>query len=211
MDEEVRLGENINVPREHDITNGASPEPKRNKSYRFGEEYKQIFKLVLRHSTIYIYKFLFLVIIVTGVACFIGDSYSTLIISSFTLMGSLVFDQLCKKKIPEDFDFVRAEKFCVFMTYYVFILFLLSLFLLCAKDNLFPEIVTNVNVLLENSSVDVNHNEKFWALGRFKWFIFCFCCSADFSALVEAVVNIPEESLPSRQKRVKSIEKSVND
>ena len=80
------------------------------------------------------------------------------------------------------------------MTLYVFLLFLCSLFLLCAKDDLFPEVVINTSVALEN--------KKFWTIGKFKWFIFCLCCSADFSALIEAVVNIPEESLPSRQKKI---------
>lgn len=202
MDEEVRFGKDIDTSKKHDITNGASPEPKENKVYGLGEEYKQIFKLVCRHSPIYIGKFLFLLIIVTGLACFKGDSYSTLIISSFTLLGSLLFDQLCKKKIPEDFDFIRAEKFCIFMSFYIFFLFLLSLFLLCVKDDLFSETIVNVNTVLENASNVANTNEGFWTLGRFKWFIFCLCCSADFSALVEAIVNIPEESLPSRQKKL---------
>ena len=209
MDEEIRWGEGIDVSLKHDITNGASSEPKKNKTYGFGEEYKQIFNLVCRHSPIYIGKFLFLIVIVTGLACFKGDSYSTLIISSFTLLGSLLFDQLCKKRIPEDYDFIRAEKFCVFMTFYVFLLFLLSLFLLCVKDDLFPETVRNVNTVIESFGV-INNDEGFWTLSRFRWFIFWLCCSADFSALVEAVVNIPEEALPSRQKKLGMVKGATN-
>lgn len=200
MDEEFQLGESTVSPVKHDITNGASPDPKKNKTYTFGEEYKQIFKLVCRHSQIYIGKFLFLIVIVTGLACYKGDSYSTLIISSFTLLGSLLFDQLCKKKIPENFDFNRAEKFCLFMTFYVFLLFLLSLFLLCVKDDIFPTLITNASTTNSYSDVETT-NSLFWTLDRFKWFIFCLCCSADISALVEAVVNIPEETLPSRQEK----------
>ncbi len=211
MDEEVRLGENVSIPSEHDITNGASPEPKENKIYGFGEEYKQIFRLVCRHSSIYIGKFFFLLIIVTGLACFKGDSYSELIISSFTLLGSLLFDQLCKKKIPEDFDFIRAEKFCFYMSLYVFILFLFSLFLLCAKEDLFPEIAVEVSKISDDTSKVANNNNNFWTLKKFKWFIFCFCCSANFSALVEAIVNIPEESLPSRQKKLGMPKKVTNE
>lgn len=183
MDKNTESEMNTYSPIGHDITNGADPNPKTNPTYSFGEEYKQIFKLMCHHSPIYIGKFLFLIIIVTGVACFKGDSYSTLIISSFTLSGSLLFDQLCKKKIPENFDFIRAEKFCSFMTFYVCLLFMISLLLLAIKDDIFPEVIDAT------------------AFSRFKWFIFCLCCSADFSALVEAIANIPEQSLPSMQEK----------
>lgn len=200
MDEEVKLGKPVVSPLIHDITNGSSPNPKMNKTYTFGEEYKQILKLVICHSSIYLFKFLFLIIIVTGLACYISDTYSTLIISSFTLLGSLLFDQICKKKIPENFDFKRAEKFCLFMTFYVFLLFLLSLFLLCVKDDFFPVLVTSSNT--DNINIgEISITNVFWTLSKFKWFIFCLGCSADFSALVEAVVNIPEASLPSRQEK----------
>lgn len=207
MDEEVKLKEGMDISKVHDITNGADSMPKQNKTYKFGEEYKQIFTLMYNHCQLYIGKFLFLVIIVTGLACFKGDSYTTLIISSFTLLGSLLFDQLCKKKVPENFDFNRAEKFCNFMTLYVFLLFLISLFLLCTKDDIFSENMVDITEISENINTGIQAGEGFWTLRKFKWFCFCLCCSADFSALVEAIVNIPEASLPSRQQRVSSQKK----
>lgn len=198
MDEEVKLGERTVSLAKRDITNGANPSPKMSKTYSFGEEYKQIFKLVWYHSQIYIFKFIFLIVIVTGVPCFKADTYATLIISSFTLLGSLFFDQLSKRKLPNKFDFSRAEKFCFIMTVYIFFLFTLSLFLLCVKEDIFPSMnadITNVN------TAALALNNFFGPLDRFKWFIFWLCCSADISALVEAVVNIPEETLPSRQEK----------
>lgn len=194
MDEEVKWGENTKVSDGYDITNGASPDPVMKRTYGFMEEYREVITLLWRHSRIYLAKFVFLVT-VTAVACVVGDSYSTLIISSFTILGSLLFDQLCKKKIPENFDFVRAEKFCDIMTAYVLVLFFVSLFFLCTKDTLLP----GTEAALE--SFDAISSEGFWTLGRFRWAVFCLCCSADFSALVEGIANIPEWALPSNQQK----------
>lgn len=126
MDEEVKLGKTQDLKKTHDITNGASDKQKMNITYSFGEECKQILFLTRRHSPLYLVKFMFLAMIVVLVSCITADSYHTLIVSSFTLLGSLLFDQLGKKKVTEEFDFKRAESFCDIMFLYMFFLFFLS-------------------------------------------------------------------------------------
>lgn len=184
MDEE-KFGE-IEYKKTHDITNGASKNRKRDSNSSLWEEYKQIISLINIHSRLYIAKFLFLVIIVVPVACMESDSYHTLIVSSFTLLGSLLFDQFSKKNIADNFDFKKAEGFCDIMVLYIGILFLSSITLLILEDRLFP---------IEEGT------KKIMGLSEFKLMMFFLLCSSSFSALVEAIVNIPEEALPSRQQK----------
>lgn len=159
MDEEVNLGKEADLKRNHDITNGASGRQKRNIGYSFREECKQIFSLAYRHSLLYIVKFLFLAFIATVVACVEAESYHSLIVSSFTLLSGLLFDQLGKKKIAENFDFKRAELFCDIMTLYIIVLFLGSILLLILEKRVFPNGGASVNI----------------CLNEFKWLIFLYC------------------------------------
>lgn len=187
MDEEVKLGKEEDLNRNHDITNGASDKPQMNIGYSFREECKQIISLAYRHSFLYIVKFIFLAMIATVVACVEAESFHSLIVSSFTLLSGLLFDQLGKKNITENFDFKRAESFCDVMALYIVILFGGSILLLILEEQIFP-----VNV--ENAKV-------YWGLYEFKWIMFFALFSSSFSALVEAIINIPEETLPSRQQK----------
>lgn len=203
MDEEVKLGNTENLNKTHDITNGASDKQQMNITYSFGEECKQILSLARRHSPLYLVKFMFLAIIVVLVSCITADSYHTLIVSSFTLLGSMLFDQLGKKRITENFDFKRAEGFCDIMFLYMFFLFFLSVLLLLLENVFF--------------SVRIEGGEACISLEQFKWIMFFALESSTFSALVEAIVNIPEETLPSRQQKTgnvkleSSIDTSSND
>lgn len=196
MDEEVKLGKVQDLNRTHDITNGASNQQKMHITYSFWEECKQIFFLARRHSPLYLVKFMFLAMIVVLVSCITADSYHTLIVSSFTLLGSLLFDQLGKKKVTEEFDFKRAESFCDIMFLYMFFLFFLSTLLLLLENVFF--------------SVGVESSEASISLEQFKWIMFLALESSTFSALVEAIVNIPEETLPSRQKKAGNVKLGTN-
>lgn len=196
MDEEVKLGKTENLNKTHDITNGASDKQKMNITYSFRDECKQIFSLAGRHSYLYLIKFMFLAIIVVLVSCITADSYHTLIVSSFTLLGSLLFDQLGKKKITENFDFKRTEAFCGIMFLYMFFLFFLSVLLLILENILF--------------GVGIEGKEACISLNQFKWIMFFALESSTFSALVEAIVNIPEETLPSRQQKTGHVKLGIN-
>lgn len=196
MDEEVKLGKTQDLKKTHDITNGASDKQKMNITYSFGEECKQILFLTRRHSPLYLVKFMFLAMIVVLVSCITADSYHTLIVSSFTLLGSLLFDQLGKKKVTEEFDFKRAESFCDIMFLYMFFLFFLSTLLLLLENVLFK--------------VGIEGSEACISLEQFKWIMFFALESSTFSALVEAIVNIPEETLPSRQQKTGSVKLGTN-
>lgn len=196
MDEEVKLGEAQNLNKTHDITNGASAKQKLNITYSFREECKQIFYLARRHSSLYLVKFMFLSMIVVSVSCITADSYHTLIVSSFTLLGSLLFDQLGKKRVTEKFDFKRAEAFCDIMFLYMFFLFFLSTLLLLLENVFF--------------SVGIEDGEACVSLKQFKWIMFFALESSTFSALVEAIVNIPEETLPSRQQKIGNVKLGTN-
>lgn len=196
MDEEVKLGKAQDLNKTHDITNGASDKQKMNITYSFGEECKQIFFLARRHSPLYLVKFMFLAMIVVLVSCITADSYHTLIVSSFTLLGSLLFDQLGKKKVTEAFDFKRAECFCDIMFLYMFFLFFLSTILLLLENVLFK--------------IGIEGSEACISLEQFKWIMFFALESSTFSALVEAIVNIPVETLPSRQQKTGNVKLGTN-
>lgn len=196
MDEEVKLGKTENLNKTHDITNGASDTQKMNITYGFREEFKQIFSLARRHSLLYLIKFMFLAMIVVVVSCITADSYHTLIVSSFTLLGSLLFDQLGKKVITENYDFKRAETFCNIMFLYMFFLFFLSTLLLLLENIFF--------------GAGIEGSEACISLKQFKWIMFLALESSTFSALVEAIVNIPEETLPSRQKKTGNVKLRTN-
>lgn len=196
MDEEVRLGKGENLNKTHDITNGASDKPKMNITYNFREECKQIFSLTRRHSPLYLVKFMFLAMIVVTVSCITADSYHMLIVSSFTLLGSLLFDQLGKKKITKNFDFKRAEAFCDIMFFYMFFLFFLSTLLLLLENVFF--------------GAGIEGSEACISLKQFKWIMFLALESSTFSALVEAIANIPAETLPSRQQKTGNVKLGAN-
>lgn len=196
MDEEVKLGKEEELNRNHDITNGASDKPKMNIEFSFREECKQIISLAYRHSFLYIVKFIFLAMIATVVACVEAESYHSLIVSSFTLLSGLLFDQLGKKKITEKFDFKRAESFCDVMALYIVILFGCSILLLILEDRIFP--------------VNAESVETYFGLYEFKWIMFFALFSSSFSALVEAIINIPEETLPSRQQKTGKVKSGIN-
>lgn len=191
MDEEVKLEKTGDLEKTHNITNGASNKQKKVIACSFWEECKQIFSLVKRHSYLYLIKFMFLAMIVVLVSCVTADSYHTLIVSSFTLLGSLLFDQLGNKKITENFDFRRAEAFCSVMSFYVFFLFFLSVLLLIFENMLFV--------------VETDGKGTYISLNNFKVIVFFVLESSAFSALVEAITNIPEETLPSRQQKTGSV------
>lgn len=196
MDEEVRLGKGENLKKTHDITNGAFDKQKMNITYSFREECKQIFSLARRHSRLYLVKFIFLVMVVVLVPCITADSYHTLIVSSFTLLGSLLFDQLGKKVISENFDFKRAEVFCDIMFFYMCFLFCLSILLLLLENVCF--------------GAGMEGSEACISLKQFKWIMFFVLESSTFSALVEAIANIPEETLPSRQQKTGNVKLGAN-
>lgn len=196
MDEEVKVGKEEDLNRNHDITNGASNMQKMNIAYSFWEECKQLFALAYRHSFLYLAKFIFLAMIATVVACVGSDSYHSLIVSSFTLLSGLLFDQLGKKSDIENFDFKRAEAFCNMMALYILIMFGGSILLLILEDQIFPS--------------DVVSSETYLSLFQFKWIMFFVLFSSSFSALVEAIINIPEETLPSRQQKTGKAKSGIN-
>ena len=165
MEEEVKLGKQEDLKRSHDITNGASGKQKMNISYNFREECKTIISLVYRHSPLYLFKFLAWIIIIVVVTCVEADSYHALIVNSFIFLGGLLFDQLGKKKIPENFDFKKAEKFCDLMAFFIFILFLTSILLL----------------ILENKYILIEGRDNFIDLCYFKWLTFLVLFSSSFS------------------------------
>ena len=113
-----------------------------------------------------------------------------------TLLGSLIFDQLGKKKITEDFDFKRTEGVCGIMSFYIFFLFFLSVLLL-----IFEKVLFDVESECGKACVSLN---------AFKVIMFFALESSTISALVEAVANIPEQTLPSRQQKIGNVKMGTN-
>ena len=112
------------------------------------------------------------------------------------MLSGLLFDQLGKRTIIENFDFKRAEAFCNVMALYIFIMFGGSILLLILEDQVFP--------------VGVADAKTYLSLFEFKWIMFFVLFSSPFSALVEAIINILEETLPSRQQKTGKAKSGIN-
>lgn len=170
-----------------DITNGASNKAKLDIEYGFWEECKIIWSLVCRHSLLYVIKFMFLILISAVVACVYSETYHSLVVNVFILLSGLFFDQLGKKNVIEDFDFKRAEHFCYFMVVYIaFFLILAGLILILGKEWFASRTFLR---------------DCWLSFTAFKIMAYFVMFTASFGALVEAIVNIPTETLPNRQQK----------
>lgn len=142
-------------------------------------EIKQISKLTLRHSIAYIGKFLFLNIIVLLPTCILSETVTSLIISSLTFLGCLLFDQIISFINLKDFDFLKAKKFCIGVFIYIMVLCFVDIDLL-----IFQSYISNRFILSD-----------------FKITAGLILFSSTISVLTEAIMNIPQQAMPRLQEQ----------
>lgn len=142
-----------------------------------GWEINQISKLTLRHSIAYIGKFLFLNIIVLLPFCILSETITSMIISSLTFLGCLLFDQIISFINLKDFDFIKMKKFCIGVFIYIIILCFF-----------------NVDLLIFQSYFSTHCN-----LIEFKITIGLILFSSTASVITEAIINIPQQAMPTSQ------------
>ena len=154
----------------------------------FGEECRKVIGLICIHSLLYVAKFFFLVFIASPVAVFQAESARAIIVNSFIMLSGLVFDQLGQGKMNESFDFKKIVKARGWMPVYIIALFTISGFFLIFIDKNF----------------EVNH----FLIVQIATYIILFTSS--FSAVVEAIVHIPDEALPSMQQKEGKPKRGIN-
>lgn len=142
-------------------------------------EINQVSKLTLRHSIAYIGKFLFLNIIVLLPSCILSETITGMIISSLTFLGCLLFDQIISFINLKDFDFIKTKKFCIGVFVYIMILWFI-----------------NIDLLIFQLPI----TDKF-DLTRFKITIGLILFSSTVSVLTEAIMNIPQQAMPTSQEK----------
>lgn len=143
-------------------------------------EIQQISKLTLRHSIAYIGKFLFLNIIVLLPSCILSETVTSMIISSLTFLGCLLFDQIISFINLKDFDFIKTKKFCFGVFVYIMILCFVNIDLLIFQSYI-------------SSIVD---------LSKYKITAGLVLFSSTISVLTEAIMNIPQQAMPTSQEQI---------
>lgn len=143
-------------------------------------EIRQISKLTLRHSIAYIGKFLFLNIIVLLPSCILSETVTSMIISSLTFLGCLLFDQIISFINLKDFDFMKTKKFCIGVFVYIMILCFINIDLLIFQFYIYD----------------------LFDLSKYKITTGLILFSSTISVLTEAIMNIPQQAMPTLQEQI---------
>lgn len=141
---------------------------------------KEVFSLMKQYSKVYIIKFIALECLAFVSTILLPMDHYSLLVTSLTFVSSLLFDQITKNKLSEDFDFKKIGNLCNMGIVYIAAIFILVLCFFVAVN----QIEQNVPLLV------------------CKIIMFIIAFVASFSALIEGVSNLPIPILPSQQERV---------
>lgn len=139
----------------------------------------EVLNLLKLHSQLYIIKFFALIALAFMSTIVLTVDHHGLFVTALTFVASLLFDQIAKNKLDENFDFKKVGNLCNMGIVYISIIFIIVLCFLIA-GNLIKQ---SVPLLVCKVSM----------------FIICFVAS--FSALIEGVANLPPQVLPAQQEK----------
>lgn len=87
---------------------------------------KEVLDILKQHSKIYIIKFFALVALAFISTILLAADHHGLFVSSLTFVSSLLFDQMTKNKLDENFDFKKVGNLCNMGIVYISIIFIVS-------------------------------------------------------------------------------------
>lgn len=141
---------------------------------------KEVFSLVVQYSKIYIIKFFALVCLAFITSIVLSADHYGLLVASFTFVSSLLFDQITKNKISEDFDFRKIGNLCNMGIIFISFIFIIDLCFLIAVKQIEQNVPLKVCKII----------------------MFLISFVASFSALIEGISSLPIQVLPSQQEKV---------
>ncbi len=141
---------------------------------------KEVFELVIQHTKVYMIKFIALEGLAFVSTILLPNDHYGLLVTSFTFVTSLLFDQITKNKLDENFDYKKIGNLCNMGIIFVSFIFMIDLILLIAVK----QIEANVPLIV------------------CKVIMFIISFVAAFSALLEGIANLPPQTLPSQQEKI---------
>lgn len=141
---------------------------------------KEVLGLVKQYSRVHLIKFFALECLAFMSTIVLSTDFHGLLVTALTFTASLLFDQITKNKLGEDFDYKKVGDLCNMGIVYISAIFIVVLCFFLAESSI----------------------EKRVPLITCKIILFIISFFASFSALIEGISNLPPQSLPSQQEKV---------
>lgn len=141
---------------------------------------REVLGLVKRYSPVHLIKFFALECLAFMSTIVLSIDYHGLLVTVLTFISSLLFDQITKNKLDDDFDYKKIGNLCNMGIVYISVIFIVVLCFFVVEE-----------LIEENVPLIVC-----------KIVLFIITFMASFSALIEGISNLPPQALPSQQEKV---------